>query len=371
MSIQQHVETLRELARKVAPELTQINDAKALQELRVKYMGKKGALAEIAKVMRELSAEERPMLGQVMNEVREEIELILTTHQKEIEARMLEAKLRLETVDVTLPGILPRVVDADSFVCGGKGDFAGIHAAQCTGVDGNGLFLPAARFRTDAAVGSRTETAAGNVQILRPNAGIDFGCPGKNAGVVCFRSVQTPAVYADSPSVYPKTFQTAVVPHRRSGGKRYACRIYKAAAVHLYACGVGHYDFGAPPCGFDITVELRRGRAVDLVDDNARFAASKPRIALYPAAQSGLHIAAAVVQNGSALRNVELAVFVYRHARRARGLDVHLRQAVGGLQYGGLPGGGRIAVGADGGCLCGHSRCHARRHHGNCQSVDT
>ena len=105
MSIQQHVETLRELARKVAPELTQINDAKALQELRVKYMGKKGALAEIAKVMRELSAEERPMLGQVMNEVREEIELILTTHQKEIEARMLEAKLRLETVDVTLPGI--------------------------------------------------------------------------------------------------------------------------------------------------------------------------------------------------------------------------------------------------------------------------
>ena len=105
MSIQQHVETLRELARKVAPELTQINDAKALQELRVKYMGKKGALAEIAKVMRELSAEERPMLGQVMNEVREEIELILTTHQKEIEARMLEVKLRLETVDVTLPGI--------------------------------------------------------------------------------------------------------------------------------------------------------------------------------------------------------------------------------------------------------------------------
>lgn len=105
MSIQQHVETLRELARKVAPELTQINDTKALQELRVKYMGKKGALAEIAKVMRELSAEERPMLGQVMNEVREEIELILTTHQKEIEARMLEAKLRLETVDVTLPGI--------------------------------------------------------------------------------------------------------------------------------------------------------------------------------------------------------------------------------------------------------------------------
>ena len=75
-----------------------------LEELRVKYLGKKGELTAVLKMMGKLSAEERPVMGQLANTVRAEIEAKLEERKSAINAAVLEAKLAAEAVDVTIPG---------------------------------------------------------------------------------------------------------------------------------------------------------------------------------------------------------------------------------------------------------------------------
>ena len=75
-----------------------------LEELRVKWLGKKGELTAVLKMMGKLSAEERPVMGQLANSVRAEIEAKLEARKSELSAAVLEAKLAAEAVDVTIPG---------------------------------------------------------------------------------------------------------------------------------------------------------------------------------------------------------------------------------------------------------------------------
>jgi len=84
--------------------LEQIDQASSLQELRVKYLGKKGALTEVLRGMGGLSAEERPVIGQVANDVRAAIEEVIERKQNEIQQAETNRRLREETIDVTLPG---------------------------------------------------------------------------------------------------------------------------------------------------------------------------------------------------------------------------------------------------------------------------
>ena len=76
----------------------------ALEELRVKLLGKKGELTAVLKQMGKLSPEERPVMGQLANAVRAEIEAKLEQRKTAIHAAVLEAKLAAETIDVTIPG---------------------------------------------------------------------------------------------------------------------------------------------------------------------------------------------------------------------------------------------------------------------------
>ena len=76
----------------------------ALDELRVRYLGKKGELTAVLKQMGKLSAEERPVMGQLANAVRAEIEAKLEERKAAIHAAVLEAKLAAEAIDVTIPG---------------------------------------------------------------------------------------------------------------------------------------------------------------------------------------------------------------------------------------------------------------------------
>ena len=76
----------------------------ALEELRVKYLGKKGELTAVLKMMGKLSAEERPIMGALANTVRAELEQKLEETKASIGAKVLEAKLASETIDVTIPG---------------------------------------------------------------------------------------------------------------------------------------------------------------------------------------------------------------------------------------------------------------------------
>ncbi len=76
----------------------------ALEELRVKFLGKKGELTAVLKMMGKLSAEERPVMGALANTVRAELEARLEEAKASIGAKVLEAKLASETIDVTIPG---------------------------------------------------------------------------------------------------------------------------------------------------------------------------------------------------------------------------------------------------------------------------
>ncbi len=76
----------------------------ALDALRVRYLGKKGELTAILKQMGGLSAEERPVIGQLANSVRAEIEEKIAEYSQKLGEKALEAKLLAESVDVTLPG---------------------------------------------------------------------------------------------------------------------------------------------------------------------------------------------------------------------------------------------------------------------------
>ena len=79
-------------------------DSAALDALRVQYLGKKGELTAVLKQMGKLSAEERPVMGQLANEVRAALEQALETRGRELEAKALENRLRAEALDITVPG---------------------------------------------------------------------------------------------------------------------------------------------------------------------------------------------------------------------------------------------------------------------------
>jgi len=99
--MKQRLEALREEA---ITALKSIEHGNALQDLRVKYLGKKGALTEILRGMGGLSAEERPVIGQVVNEVRAAIEELLDAKQAQFQQEATNKRLREETIDVSLPG---------------------------------------------------------------------------------------------------------------------------------------------------------------------------------------------------------------------------------------------------------------------------
>ena len=75
-----------------------------LDALRVKYLGKKGELTAVLKQMGKLAAEERPIIGQLANEVRAAVETAIDAQSRVLEQAALEARLARESVDVTVPG---------------------------------------------------------------------------------------------------------------------------------------------------------------------------------------------------------------------------------------------------------------------------
>ena len=86
--------------------LAQINAAEHLESLndvRVAFLGKKGQLTSILKGMKDVAPEDRPKVGQLVNEAREEIEKVLEEKKKAFEKKLREEKMKAETIDVTLP----------------------------------------------------------------------------------------------------------------------------------------------------------------------------------------------------------------------------------------------------------------------------
>lgn len=84
--------------------LESVSDLKLLDELRIKYLGKKGELTAVLRGMGALSPEERPKIGALANQVREQIEEKLQSKIDELSAKLQSEKLKAEEIDVTIPG---------------------------------------------------------------------------------------------------------------------------------------------------------------------------------------------------------------------------------------------------------------------------
>ncbi len=98
---------MKEKLEKIKAEaIRQINMSDALDKLndvRVNFLGKKGELTAVLKSMKEVAPEDRPKVGQLVNEAREEIERVLEEAKAGMEKKLREAKMKAEVIDVTLP----------------------------------------------------------------------------------------------------------------------------------------------------------------------------------------------------------------------------------------------------------------------------
>ena len=97
-------EQLEAIRKSALESITGTKAAADLEALRVKYLGKKGELTAVLKQMGGLSAELRPVMGQMANEVRAAVEKAIESQSAILAEKALEAKLEAETVDVTIPG---------------------------------------------------------------------------------------------------------------------------------------------------------------------------------------------------------------------------------------------------------------------------
>lgn len=97
-------EKISELLKSATESLKVVSDRKSLDEIRVKYLGKSGSVTELLKGMRDVAPEERPKVGQLVNDLRQKIEALIAEKEAERKKAELEKALKAEAVDVTLPG---------------------------------------------------------------------------------------------------------------------------------------------------------------------------------------------------------------------------------------------------------------------------
>lgn len=98
------MENLQNLVSEALEKVDQASDVKALDQVRVDYLGKKGVLTAQLKNLGQLSAEERPQAGAKINEAKQQVEAVIREKKAALENAALAEKLKSESIDVTLPG---------------------------------------------------------------------------------------------------------------------------------------------------------------------------------------------------------------------------------------------------------------------------
>ena len=98
--MQEKIEQIRNNAEE---EITSVSSIAELENVRIKYLGKKGELTLVLRGMGSLPAEERPVVGSLVNEARDFIESKLSQKEKEIKEKLLEERLKTEKIDITMP----------------------------------------------------------------------------------------------------------------------------------------------------------------------------------------------------------------------------------------------------------------------------
>jgi len=96
-------EQIEKISQSAKQDIANVNDAKELNDLKVKYLGKKGELTAVLRGMGALSEEERPVIGSLVNVVRDELEAQIKEKEETFEKAQLQEKLEKEKIDITLP----------------------------------------------------------------------------------------------------------------------------------------------------------------------------------------------------------------------------------------------------------------------------
>ncbi len=97
-------EQLNALRQRALDELATLSEPRALEDFRVRMLGKKGEVTALLRGMGAVPAEERPAMGQLINSLRAELEAALAARESDVALRLKNARLLEETLDVTLPG---------------------------------------------------------------------------------------------------------------------------------------------------------------------------------------------------------------------------------------------------------------------------
>ena len=97
-------EKINELYASAESALLQVNDLKGLDEIRVAYLGKSGSVTGLLKGMRDVAPEDRPKVGQMVNQLREKIGMLISSKEEYLKNVEMQNALKNESVDVTIPG---------------------------------------------------------------------------------------------------------------------------------------------------------------------------------------------------------------------------------------------------------------------------
>src|SRR5699024_12463506 len=97
-------EQLEKLQKEALEQVEAVKNLKVLQDIQVAFVGRKGSITEVLRGMGKLSKEERPVIGELANKVRGNIESAVKEKKEQLEAVVLEEQLKEEKIDVTLPG---------------------------------------------------------------------------------------------------------------------------------------------------------------------------------------------------------------------------------------------------------------------------
>ena len=229
-----------------------------------------------------------------------------------------------------------RIAYPDARFGSNQADLAGVHATQLADVQrelGSRSHRRMRRLHIAATVlacrSSDSVVANDHTQFLGPDSGVDLRCARQDAGVVDQRSVQALAIDRDRATIHAISVQAPTSAHLgRASRQNGPAGIDEAAAIDIDAGRIGDNNLSTLARNLHIALDLAGIGTVDLIEDDARFSAGQPRVPLDPAALSGLHVGAAVVQNGARLVDVELGVGIAAHACSAGRLDIHDRNTV-------------------------------------------
>ena len=98
------MQTINEVVQQATAAISEANDLKSLDAVRVHYLGKKGQLTEYLKTLGQLPAEERPVAGQKINQAKETVQQLIAEREEKLKQSHIETQLASEAIDITLPG---------------------------------------------------------------------------------------------------------------------------------------------------------------------------------------------------------------------------------------------------------------------------